>query len=65
VAATGFSLTHTLRKGLRQRSSDYPGVGHKCHFGPCGPTFSHRIGLCGVTHAGFSHKPLWMVFPVF
>ena len=40
-------------------------MGHKCHFGPCGPTFGHGIGLCGVTHADFSHKPLWMILPVF
>jgi len=54
-----------LRLPCGLRSGDKPGVGHKCHFGPCGRTFGHGIGLCGVTHAEFSHKPLWMIFPVF
>ena len=47
------------------RSGDYPGVGQKCHSGPCGPTFGHEIGLCEVRNADSFQKPLWMLFPAF
>jgi len=39
------------------------GVGHKCHFWPCGPTLGSEIGLCGVIRAGFFFKPVWNNFP--
>ena len=34
------------------------------HVGPHSVT-ELACAKCGVTHADFSHKPLWMIFPVF
>jgi len=40
----------------------FAGVGHHCHFGPCGPTSGTEIGLFWVRQAGFFHKSLWLYF---
>jgi len=39
------------------------GVGHKCPFGPCGPTSGSEIGQCGAIRAGSFHKTMWSYFP--
>jgi len=44
------------------RSGAKLGVGHKCHFRPCGPTSAGGIRVCGVIRAGFFSNPCGLTF---